>query len=178
MTLKEVRSKETREKMILWMGSAPRRSGLPPTSSCLCPLNHKVRAQGSQRKLPDHLPEFWRENPGWSGHLCCWGEQPRGSHPSSWTFTPEDGSPALPPSSRGCCGQASSVIVSAHTHPPSEWLPACSVPQGSLCPLQVQSHLGQTLCPLSKGNRGLQIPGLDSLWTSTGAGGSGSWGRG
>lgn len=78
--------------MNLWMGTTPQHSGSPPTSSCLCTLTHEVRAQGSQRKLQDHLTEFWRENPGWSGQLCCWEEWPCGSCPSSWTFTPEDSS--------------------------------------------------------------------------------------
>ena len=178
MTLREVRSKETREKRNLWMGP-PRHSGSPPTSSRLCALNHEVRALGSQRKLRDHLTEFWRENPGWSGHLCCRGEWPCGSHPSRWRFTPEDCSPALPPSSLGCRGQAFLRHCHRTRHTPrlNGFLPA-PCPMWSLCPLQVQSHLGQTSCPVSKGNRGLQIPGLDSLWTSTEAVGSGSWGRG
>lgn len=74
------------------------------------------------------------------------------------------------------CGPPPSL--SPHTHTPAlGQASACSVPQGSLCPLQVQSHLGQTLCPLSREQRP-QIPGLDSLWTSTGAGGQRELGAG
>lgn len=104
------------------------------------------------------------------------GERPAGPTPSSWTLMPEDGSPALPPSSWGCCGQASSVIVSRTRTPPhlnGFLLAPC--PRGHCAPCKSRVTWARHFVPCQR-NRGPQIPGLDSLWTSTGAGGSGSWG--
>ena len=70
-------------------------------------------------------------------------------------------------------GQVFPPPLPPHAHSPS--LPL-SAPWWSLCPLQVQRRVRETLCPVSRVEQKPPIPGLDSLRISVEAKGSGTQG--